>query len=99
MLYIASFGPACWIVSRTVTGISAYRIIYRPIDDVARYMNQKLPVMGEAFQWYCELLVPDDQFVDVGVNNSVGPEIYINGGWPIDVDQVTGLPAGAGIQD
>jgi len=31
LLYVASFGPACWISSRTNVGASAVPIIYRPV--------------------------------------------------------------------
>ncbi len=31
LLYFASFGPACWLTSRTKSGASALPIIYRPL--------------------------------------------------------------------
>ena len=30
-LYVMSFGPACWITSRTGVGISAIEVAYQPI--------------------------------------------------------------------
>jgi hypothetical protein len=36
VLYVASFGPACWLSSRTGTGVRALPIIYRPITSCMR---------------------------------------------------------------
>lgn len=35
VLYVASFGPACWIVSRGPTGIAPFNAAYRPLLRVA----------------------------------------------------------------
>jgi len=43
VLYVASFGPACWIVSRTDCGHAAFSEAYRPIACAVR--------KGPQFMW------------------------------------------------
>ena len=57
VLYVASFGPACWISSRTNIGASAVSVIYQPI--------LRLPAAGpetminEPLVWYAYLGAAD----------------------------------------
>jgi hypothetical protein len=49
LLYVASFGPACWICSRTQTGNSLLPSFYRPI---VACMLIETPPIGGLFRWY-----------------------------------------------
>ena len=48
VLYVLSFGPACWITSRTHAGASKIRIVYRPMTWVSLSSNR----LAETLSWY-----------------------------------------------
>ena len=48
-LYVVSFGPACWICSRTQTGNNLLPSFYRPI---VACMLIETPPIGGMFRWY-----------------------------------------------
>ena len=56
VLYLASFGPACWLNERGVLGAAAVSAIYSPV--LATAENGRLP---KALDWYARLgATPDD---------------------------------------
>ena len=85
LLYVASFGPACWIVSRTVVGHAAFRLAYRPLDSIAWHGPYQV---RQALQWYGDLAIPKNRNVVLGLNDCgvrrVGPEIMDDQFRPID---------------
>ena len=48
VLYVLSFGPACWITSRTHAGASKIRIVYSPMTWVSSSSNR----LAETLSWY-----------------------------------------------
>jgi hypothetical protein len=52
VLYVASFGPACWMSSRTRKGNELLPTFYRPI--VACLLIETPPI-GRLFRWYADL--------------------------------------------
>jgi hypothetical protein len=89
LLYAASFGPACWIVGRTITGMPALRMIYRPLDGFAwcevAWFNSR--GIAKQLERYGEALLPN-RIVLVAVwhkgEHCPGPDILETGGNPID---------------
>ncbi len=55
-VYIASFGPACWITSRTSRGTSAIGIIYKPITQALSPNDDT--VISRLINWYSEIGAP-----------------------------------------
>ncbi|MGE5191994.1 MAG: hypothetical protein ACM3U2_05785 [Deltaproteobacteria bacterium] len=51
LLYVLSFGPACWITSWTNIGARIIPIVYRPIT---RCLSSSAPVDG-AIRWFSNL--------------------------------------------
>ncbi len=48
VLYVASFGPACWITSRTAAGASEVTAIYAPLTRGLARQNR----ISDALNWY-----------------------------------------------
>jgi hypothetical protein len=48
LLYVASFGPACWISSRTNAGAAAVSTVYRPLT----WGKSKSERIADAIDWY-----------------------------------------------
>jgi hypothetical protein len=59
VLYVASFGPACWVTSRLNFGARSISVIYRPIIRAAfgDPGTDEIPseTLNRAFQWYGDL--------------------------------------------
>lgn len=51
VLYVASFGPACWISSRTNAGMEMIPVVYSPLVSV--WYRGGVP--ARALNWYCNL--------------------------------------------
>lgn len=85
LLYVASFGPACWIVSRTAFGLPAFRLVYRPLDSIAWHGPYQA---GDALKWYGNLGSPGNRSVILGLNDCgvrrIGPEIMNEHFRPLD---------------
>jgi hypothetical protein len=56
VLYVASFGPACWISSRTNIGAPVVDVAYHPLLLV--WLHCPRPV-GKSFVWYSSLAAAD----------------------------------------
>jgi hypothetical protein len=79
MLYVASFGPACWIVARPGRIGEESRIInsvYWPIGwladcPVSEY--PKWPLTSRVIYWYAGLFIPEksDLMVDAGEGRAI----------------------------
>ena len=52
VLYVASFGPACWVTSWTRQGYEAVPVVYRPIVWI---WNHSPPAVGIALDWYARV--------------------------------------------
>jgi len=50
VLYFASFGPACWITSRTNVGASAVPFFFRPMT----WASSSSESLADALSWYAE---------------------------------------------
>ncbi len=56
--YPLSFGPACWITSRTNTGASAIPVLYRPLTwAMSPYSDTTI---NRVSTWYAKIGAPDD---------------------------------------
>jgi hypothetical protein len=55
--YPLSFGPACWVTSRTNSGAGLVPKIYRPITWA---MSTDETALGNLIDWYAEIGAPDD---------------------------------------
>jgi len=52
VLYVASFGPACWMVSRRVIPLRITAWVYGPL---ARLVYCKLPFVARPLGWYARV--------------------------------------------
>jgi hypothetical protein len=59
VVYLASFGPACWLTSRLNLGASAIPVVYRPIWWAMRLS----PRLGDAFTTYAKFAAPESWFL------------------------------------
>lgn len=94
VLYVVSYGPACWIVSRNVVGISVFRVLYYPIAMLSYWSElaggTPRPIrkaIRESIYWYGNLFVPEDRMVWCGSlrgKHLAGPDIVDQWGNPID---------------
>lgn len=57
MLYVLSFGPACWISSRTGRGANTVTAVYQPVFNI--WWNGPRGI-GRAVEWYARILSEDD---------------------------------------
>ncbi len=55
LLYVASFGPACWTVSRADAGASTLPFVYKPLT----WSMSKSNGIKSALGWYAQLAAPD----------------------------------------
>ena len=55
ILYVASFGPACWIGSRTNVGAGFIRRLYHPLFCSFYIDPQHRRFIGTATHWYHDL--------------------------------------------
>src|SRR5215471_11208257 len=68
LLYVASFGPTCWISSRTGFGAEAAGVFYWPLtwkmrSETLQYLKGDIPHSGRicnALEWYAELGAAED---------------------------------------
>jgi len=60
VLYVASFGPACWLNERRYLGRAVVEAIYSPV--LATAENSRLP---KAIDWYACLGAEPDDFLIV----------------------------------
>ena len=52
LVYVASFGPACWMALRTSESVSRSMLLpYIPLG----FAGQAVPPMGEFLMWYANL--------------------------------------------
>ena len=58
VLYPLSFGPACWITSRTNVGADLVPVLYRPVT-WAMTPDSETPV-NRVSTWYAKIGAPDD---------------------------------------
>ncbi len=56
--YPLSFGPACWITSRTNVGASAIPVIYRPLTLAMSPYSES--AVNRVSTWYAKIGAPDD---------------------------------------
>jgi hypothetical protein len=63
LLYVASFGPACWLCDRDLLPAQQTRGFYNPV--LAAIVRSPRPVQ-EAAMVYCDLMKPPEQFVGSG---------------------------------
>src|SRR5262245_54617373 len=54
VLYLASFGPACWVVSRTNRGALPLSVLYGPIAQIMWWTDTE-SVLGSAINRYSKL--------------------------------------------
>jgi hypothetical protein len=59
VLYVASFGPACWITSRMNVGSSTIGVIYRPIVQVMWWTDSG-SIVGTIVDQYSTFAAADD---------------------------------------
>lgn len=50
ILYVLSFGPACWLVTRKVVPLSAVKAAYGPLV----YVIGSSPHLSRLAYWYCD---------------------------------------------
>jgi hypothetical protein len=62
VLYVASFGPACWSVSRARFGVGMVDFIYQPMLRVTWQRGR----FRRALQWYVTVGAADDTTVVYG---------------------------------
>ncbi len=60
VLYVASFGPACWITGRTNSGTSALETIYKPITLAMSPNNET--ILSRLIMWYAQIGAPVDSY-------------------------------------
>jgi hypothetical protein len=66
VLYIASFGPACWITSRMKVGQDSVTIIYRPITRMFMRvptwngLRRESAILSDALKWFSDLGAADN---------------------------------------
>jgi hypothetical protein len=58
VLYVASFGPACWLESRGYVDADTVGPTYWPI--VALYSSWRIIPVSEAIYWYATIGVPEN---------------------------------------
>jgi hypothetical protein len=66
LLYVASFGPACWISERTATGAGPVSVVYQPM--LWFWMSTKQP--GTLVRWYALVGTTDGSFAINTVDGS-----------------------------
>jgi hypothetical protein len=81
VVYLASFGPACWIAGRIPWMSQHLLVIYRPLDRAAWDLPDSV---SESLDWYGALFLPDDQGLWTGMGNengdySPGPHLFRRG--------------------
>jgi hypothetical protein len=82
VLYVASFGPACWIVSRVPLLSQRLLFVYRPLDWAAWELPDSV---SETLDWYGNLILSDEKILWIGSGNqsgenSPGPHMTDSGG-------------------
>ena len=86
MLYAASFGPACWISSRTGIGSRAVSVVYQPILRLC----MRDTYFAAAFWWYASIGTKD------GIYTARDAERNIHIQWePLRINFLSGVSAGA----
>ena len=55
LLYVASFGPACWITSQLNRGARLIPVVYRPLT-----WAMSVGSIHRISRWYAKLGAPDD---------------------------------------
>jgi len=81
VVYVASFGPGCWIAGRIPGMSQRLLVIYRPLDRAAWDLPDSV---SESLDWYGGLFLPDDQMLWCGAGNengnySPGPQLFRRG--------------------
>ncbi len=75
VLYVLSFGPACWLTSRTGYGASVIAGIYKPIVYLRRLrhgMPPRCEEVGKAIEVYAELGAANDWMWVERLNDDTG---------------------------
>jgi hypothetical protein len=54
VLYVASFGPACWLVERGVLPLRTTAMVFRPL--LVATVRGRPPIVPTALRWYAGLL-------------------------------------------
>jgi hypothetical protein len=62
-MYVASFGPACWFVSRAPFLSERLLVVYLPLDRVAWEYPESF---SETLDWYGSLFMSDEQILWIG---------------------------------
>lgn len=62
VLYVASFGPACWIMTQREAGRHLVAAVYRPV--FLAVGHGPIPV-SRALYWYANVGIPDDRVIVV----------------------------------
>ena len=56
VIYVASFGPACWVTGRFNTGATALAIVYKPITGGRSWSEET--VLTRLTDWYAGIGAP-----------------------------------------
>ena len=85
VLYVASFGPACWISSRTGTGSGAVSVVYQPMLRLC----MRDTYFAAASWWYASIGTKD------GIYTARDAERRIHVQWePLRIDFISGISVG-----
>jgi hypothetical protein len=82
LLYVLSFGPACWITSRVNFGARSISVIYRPIAwTLGNPETRTIPsvTIAKAFRWYAKVAGRSDWEWRYSIE--VGPKGILYGPW------------------
>ncbi len=86
VLYVASFGPTCWISSRTGIGSRAVAVVYQPMLRLC----MRNTYLGDAFLWYAAIGTRN------GIHTARDVERNIHVQWePMRFDLFPGASTGA----
>ncbi len=75
LLYALSFGPACWIWSRTAVMYSVYDVAYRPLA----WLADRTPFAWSALQWYATVGMPEPSVMFLPGGDPDNPQYFTNG--------------------
>ena len=90
VLYVAIFGPACWISSRIGIGSRAVSVVYQPMLRLCMRDTQ----LADAFWWYASIGTKD------GIHTARDAERFIHVQWePYRIDFISGVSTGDQDQD
>lgn len=64
LLYVASFGPMCWISARLGFGGRCASVVHRPLIQLA----YESPALKTALMWYADLAIGNDVIIELHSN-------------------------------